>query len=70
MSFTTLRNLCDCVPISVTLLIRAHYLLGGPRHLAALALALAAGAVVVVRDGDLLILLSFQLALVETQGTF
>lgn len=46
------------------------YLLGGPRHLVTLALALATGAVVVIRDGDLLVLLSFQLALVETQGTF
>ena len=41
------------------------YLLGGPRHM-----ALATGAVVVIGDGDLLILLSLQLALVETQGTF
>lgn len=41
------------------------YLLGGPRHM-----ALATGAVVVIRDGDLLILLGLQLALVETQGTF
>lgn len=33
-------------------------------------MALATGAVVVIGDGDLLILLSLQLALVETQGTF
>lgn len=44
------------------------YLLGGPRNLAAL--VLATGAVVVVSDGDLLILLCLQLALVEAQGTF
>lgn len=48
------------------------YLLGGAGHQAALALALAlpAGAVVVVRDGDLLVLPGLQLAPIETQGTF
>lgn len=44
------------------------YLLGGPRSLASL--VLATGAVVVVGDGNLLVLLSLQLALVEAQGTF
>lgn len=44
------------------------YLLGGPRNLAAL--GLATGAVVVISDGDLLVLFSLQLALVEAQGTF
>lgn len=45
-----------------------QYLFTGPRL--SRTLALATGAIVVVSNGDLLILLSFQLALVETQGAF
>lgn len=47
---------------------RLLYLLGGPGNW--VALVLATGAVVVIGNGNLLILLSLQLALVEAQGTF